>query len=1141
MQQVPGVPPRPVSQNRQELRLALSLRGGVSLAVWMGGAIAEIDRVTQATPRAFDRDLVEHEGVADPYALLLHLTGYTGVAVDVITGASAGGLNAVIYAAAKVYGFDFDDMLRVWVELGDIEALSRSPVSKGAGNPPSLLQGDGYFQEQLRQNLANRIADPHNAEGTTNPIDLILSATLADPVTVLRTDDPYSTIEEERRMASFHFRYAGTTASRSGHFEPAAKAAEIERADSTASLLALAGRATSSFPVAFEPASVPYAARRVFSDAPEHEHLPPLQVLDGGVLDNIPVGKAIEAIGATAALGPTDRCLLFLHPDPGDPAKERAKREAAGSATLRAFATLKRTFTATWSQESLLADLIELEDHNREAEYQRLRREAIFERFEALPPGEKLAQALIDAADVQTQTATTIRSSLDADAIIRALDGGDDGEGVLAPLRRLSLDPTDRELLAHIIGDWLRSHAPRGPRRDPEALRRAADQLIGLSKEIELVIDDAPHPQAVAAAGTAKRTVYRTRLVATHLAALVRRSWVVQAGDQLPMDLVEFVDTSGAYAGGLPTKIPATVGTNLLAVLRVAAGNDPERTQRHADAHADDEIEVLDALERMDDAVLAQLAHPGDLHGTIDLIEPLWRQLISAAEQLASEMRGIDELAALSVAQRALASARAGTVGDVLDAIVVLTAPLAAATLQGDSAIRFFRIAGTNATPLAEQLGGTVGVNEKLCGNQLANFSAFFSARWRANDWMWGRLDAAATLVNLLVDSRRLARFNPGHPLMVAEAVAAIADSSGVTLDAASRHLIEAELVGAFSDDEIPRPLNETKRVLVESLQRRIFGQLLDTVISLGDRPEPVAATPPVPPPEQLGARLDERLATFRVGRESFGDLNPTRRTQIGMRLAMVAAKAFQPEGPKTRARWVRASMRIVKPIWLFGAFTALLLRRGLFLLIVIMAGLLDGPWQRGLGPSKPWTTFVRHHRKVTPKTQESDGSMIELRRLWRAPWSHRIAFVLVVALLVVAIVRLHELWRRPHSSWYVLSVGSGVAALALGASRYTLGPLTVTIGAMVVATLATTWMSPLDCTITALGTGLAYAGSGVAMWALEHGTKNAAHDGHLLSWWAVVALALAAGTITVQCSVRDVFPKVQPTTKDRAGQAARS
>lgn len=39
---------------------------------------------------------------------------------------------------------------------------------------------------------------------------------------------------------------------------------------------------------------------------------------------------------------------------------------------------------------------------------------------------------------------------------------------------------------------------------------------------------------------------------------------------------------------------------------------------------------------------------------------------------------------------------------------------------------------------------------EKLAGVQLAHFAAFLKRSWRANDWMWGRLDAAERLVRLL-------------------------------------------------------------------------------------------------------------------------------------------------------------------------------------------------------------------------------------------------------------------------------------------------------------------------------------------------------------------------------------------------------
>ena len=45
---------------------------------------------------------------------------------------------------------------------------------------------------------------------------------------------------------------------------------------------------------------------------------------------------------------------------------------------------------------------------------------------------------------------------------------------------------------------------------------------------------------------------------------------------------------------------------------------------------------------------------------------------------------------------------------------------------------------------------------EKLTGLQLHHFGAFYKASWRANDWMWGRLDGAGWLVHMLLDPRRL-------------------------------------------------------------------------------------------------------------------------------------------------------------------------------------------------------------------------------------------------------------------------------------------------------------------------------------------------------------------------------------------------
>ena len=61
--------------DRQEIRLAMVMTGGVSLAIWMGGATTEISRATRG------------EGV---YEELLDLTA-SEARIDVISGASAGG------------------------------------------------------------------------------------------------------------------------------------------------------------------------------------------------------------------------------------------------------------------------------------------------------------------------------------------------------------------------------------------------------------------------------------------------------------------------------------------------------------------------------------------------------------------------------------------------------------------------------------------------------------------------------------------------------------------------------------------------------------------------------------------------------------------------------------------------------------------------------------------------------------------------------------------------------------------------------------------------------------------------------------------------------------------------------------------
>src|SRR5262245_15051597 len=73
-----------------ELRLALVMNGGISLAVWMGGVTNEFDRAR------CDGLLKDPPGL---YAQLLDLFQST-LRIDVIAGTSAGGLNGALLGAA---------------------------------------------------------------------------------------------------------------------------------------------------------------------------------------------------------------------------------------------------------------------------------------------------------------------------------------------------------------------------------------------------------------------------------------------------------------------------------------------------------------------------------------------------------------------------------------------------------------------------------------------------------------------------------------------------------------------------------------------------------------------------------------------------------------------------------------------------------------------------------------------------------------------------------------------------------------------------------------------------------------------------------------------------------------------------------
>ena len=94
------------------------MRGGVSLAVWIGGAMQEIDHLRRR------RATSPTTSSASP--------GFNRLQVDIITGASAGGLNAALAGMAIAHGTSLACLRKVWMDTADIDSLLDMPALPGA-------------------------------------------------------------------------------------------------------------------------------------------------------------------------------------------------------------------------------------------------------------------------------------------------------------------------------------------------------------------------------------------------------------------------------------------------------------------------------------------------------------------------------------------------------------------------------------------------------------------------------------------------------------------------------------------------------------------------------------------------------------------------------------------------------------------------------------------------------------------------------------------------------------------------------------------------------------------------------------------------------------------------------------------------
>jgi predicted acylesterase/phospholipase RssA len=314
----------------QEIRLAMTMVGGASLAIWMGGVAAETSQL-----------LRESRGDVAPglYRKLLDLLR-ASVSIDVLTGTSAGGINAACLGLAEAFGSTPEVLRDTWIEIGSLENLVRDPAE---AQPRSLLDGDRVLLGELERTL-HRITGggPPQAEPD---VTVLLTGTMIDGETT-RFDDALGNFvrDTEHRML---FRFDGPLWTQ-GVQGP----------------LALAARSTASFPGAFELSRMPIGADGCDELHPDMTPYTDLirshWLTDGGVLLNKPLRPALREIFERPSHADVRRLLLYVVPT----GEREAVAVTCDPASPPLLSSAMSKVVSTVMSQSISAELDDLTRHN---------------------------------------------------------------------------------------------------------------------------------------------------------------------------------------------------------------------------------------------------------------------------------------------------------------------------------------------------------------------------------------------------------------------------------------------------------------------------------------------------------------------------------------------------------------------------------------------------------------------------------------------------------------------------------------------------------------------------------------------------------------------------------------------------------
>ncbi len=821
----------------EEIRFAVVLNGGVSLAVWMGGTMLELDRLVKARE---EPDQQAGPKSADPiYAALLALAGCTA-RTDVISGTSAGGINGAALALCQVNtGAELGLLRDIWVDQGRIESLLRQPFR---GAPTSLLKGDEFFLPQLN-NALGLLAKPSGwREPSLAPIDLSISTTVLGGNQLVTMDSTGQALPQTLHAGRFHWARLPETPLEDDPFR-------VDRVERAAHRLALAARCTASFPVAFEPVFVPvnspqHAEPDQGSKLTQEQQLRPdmaavvqqwgnpgsaanrsRYAVDGGLLANTPTLSALKAVESMPARGPVRRVMLLVYPHAEPPRPDTAADQAAPPTVLQTVGGLLDALAGQGGRTFV----DEIEAHNMFAASRRGTRSEILLTSPTPVKLERLAHELYghygrlrrwrtarDLAQWATRRSPTDQGlttppplGWDYERVRGAADraqGQWHKDGLPSPYvpdRVPSADtpqPTEgwgwgvsgalgvveaaTDVLRRLV--WV---LPRG--RDYDTVRearRAVSAARTRLTELRKVTDEVWQQDSVLASLQPDEQYWRLRL-AYYQRVMPGPPDTADSEAMITGLLGEIAESEAALPGASPGRRATVLATKEVLL-------DPEPGSA-GDKAREEVLNIVRALASVRQVLDDYVGPPPPEDSPLPPIElqvlTVWRNVLFRDRRPGSdpELELLSRLLQVDIA--------ATTLGDEVTTGATLPVELVQLSAQTPNAFAQYSHRG----------------DDKLGGMSVNRFGGFLKRSWRVNDWTWGRVDAASTLCRVVLSPARLRR--------TAELSGYIDAQSGVTPADRAAETVDALVTTIFPGGLPPDPQLQT-------LKKRAGQELVDVL-----------------------------------------------------------------------------------------------------------------------------------------------------------------------------------------------------------------------------------------------------------------------------------------------------------------------